>query len=125
MSIDVEFEGIDELRAACDTAHERLVTGLRSASLAAAAAGIEEARSNHPYTDRTYSLSGDAHAEQVEEEGALEAEMVWPVRYAGFVDEGTARNKPYPFTPQACRVAETTLEQETNSAVDTALEGLR
>jgi hypothetical protein len=120
--ITATVEGIPELRAALRATHEKLVIGLRGASLAAAKAGIEEARANHPYTDRTTSLSQDSYAEQVDVDGALMAEMVWapPVRpvYASYVNEGTTRNKAYPFTPQAERKAQEVLEHETIEVVN-------
>jgi hypothetical protein len=119
--INADVEGISELRSKLETANVRITTGLRGACLEAAAAGVEEARGNHPYQDQTYSLTGDAHAEQVEDE----AEMVWPVRYASYVDEGTRKNRPYPFTPQAEAKASEVLEREANAVIEAALESLK
>ena len=118
----VVWEGLDALKAAFRRADDELRLELREVSLNAAAEGIRAARSEHPYTDRTYHLSGEgdggsdenSHAEQ-RRDGI--AEMVWPVEYASFVDEGTNRSRPYPFTPQAHARAEQILQEGTERAV--------
>ncbi len=113
-----------------DGAIEEARIELRGASLEASAAGIEEARANHPYTDRTGHLSGigdgggdtNSHAEQTPDG---EAEMVWPVPYAGFVDNGTIRSRPYPFTPQARQRAEAELQRKTEHVVQNVVRRIR
>ena len=111
----VTLEGLDEFGAAWGAAVSDARTDLVEASLDAAAAGVREAQDNHPYTDRTYGLTGDSHTEQADDG---EAEMVWPAEYAGFVDEGTSRNRPYPFTPQARERAEAELQRKTQDVAD-------
>jgi hypothetical protein len=77
------------------------------------------------YTDRTGHLSGigdggsdeNSHADQTEDG---EAEMIWPVDYASFVDEGTTRSRAYPFTPRAKEVAAKTLVRAAERAIKTA-----
>lgn len=109
---------------------------LREAALEAARAGIEEARRNHPYQDRTGVLSGyqgtdspeyrgpstgkqsATAAYQVRDAGEEAAEMVWPAFYASFVDKGTGKSRPYPFTPQAERVAEETLKKNVERSIE-------
>ncbi len=80
--------------------------------------------------DRTGNLSGfgpgggeqNSHAEQ-SYDGFI-SEMVWPSKndkdegYASFVDKGTLRSVPYPFTPQA----EDAAEKELHVAVVEVLE---
>lgn len=135
MSATWDIEGLPELKADLNTFADRLVVGLRGASLEAAAAGILAARQDHPYTDRTFHLSGEgdggddenSHAEQSTRGGSRngpqdedEAKMVWPVRYAGFVDKGTSRSRAYPFTPIAEQIAENVLGNASEQAVDDA-----
>ena len=123
LTVRVTLEGLDEFGAAWGTAVSSGRTELAGASLEAAAEGIREAREDHPYTDRTGHLSGigdgggeqNSHAEQTDDG---EAEMVWPVEYAGFVDQGTSRNRPYPFTPQARERAEAELQRKTQDVAD-------
>ncbi len=113
-----EIEGIDELvrehHAACDD----LDRDLRDASLAAAAAGVKQAQEQHPYTDRTYQLTETAHAEPSKDtSGEDSAEMVWSKEYASYVDKGTGRSAPYPFTPQARERAASSLDRGAEQAV--------
>ena len=118
MPLSVTIEGLEELRAAWSAAVDRTRDGLREASLTAAAEGVREAQGNHPYTDRTYHLTGDSHADQTDDG---EAEMVWPVLYASYVDRGTSRSRPYPYTPQAEDVAALVLGREAERVLDTIL----
>lgn len=118
MPFTATLEGLDELESSWNGAVTTMRDGLAEISLEAAAEGVREAQSNHPYTDRTHNLTGQSHAEQVDGE----AEMVWPVAYAGFVDKGTSRAKPYPFTPQAEAVAEKVLAYGAEHVVDAALQ---
>ena len=123
MSGSAVLEGLFELRLAMAVADERLADGLRKVSMKAAEAGILEARTDHPYTDRTFHLSGlgdggddtNSHATETDDG---EAYMVWPVPYASFVDKGTSRSRPYPFTPQAEDKAAEVLQRETELMVD-------
>lgn len=134
MSFTAEIEGLTELRAAFTAVREKIVVGLREASLTAARAGVEESRANHPYQDRTHDLTDHSHVEQTEEAGDVVAEMVWPEYYASYVNDGTEinrpataragrhiKNKPYPFTPQAEAKAAEVLEREANAVVEDAV----
>lgn len=80
-----------------------------NAALAAAVAGVEAAQADHPYTDRTYQLSGSAHAEPRSGVRSPGAVMIWPADYASYVNNGTERSKPYPFVPRAMEAAEAAL----------------
>lgn len=88
-----------------------------NAAFTAADAGIEEAQANHPYTDRTRNLTGSAHVEPADD-GGPGADMVWPAEYADYVDKGTERSRPYPFTPQAEDRAQASLDRSLETAVD-------
>ena len=126
----VRIIGLDEFGAAWDGAIEVAKLDLIEVSLEAAAAGIEAARADHPYTDRTGHLSGigdggsdvNSHAIQTPEG---EADMVWPVEYAGYVDKGTKRSAPYPFTPQARERAEAELQRKTQHVAEQVARRIR
>lgn len=115
-------------RRRVDAALSRLHVNLRGGVLDAAKQGINEAKRNHPYTDRTGTLSGyresedggATSAEQVDglPDGEEAADMVWPPDYASFVDKGTSRSRAYPYTPQAREHAEKALQRNTERAVE-------
>jgi hypothetical protein len=119
---------LGEFRSRLSRASEALRLDLREGVLDAAKQGIEEARRNHPYQDRTGALSGHTEgeggkstsAEQATdtEPGEEAADMIWPVFYAGYVDQGTSRSRPYPFTPQAREAAATALQANISKAVE-------
>ncbi len=117
MAFTVTLEGLDALESSWDGAVSEMKDGLTKVSVEAAAEGVKAAQANHPYTDRTRDLTDDAHAERTGDD----VEMVWPAEYAGFVDRGTTRSRPYPFTPQAEEMAEKVLAYGTEHVVDTAL----
>lgn len=112
----VTLEGLDEFERELGAAMHELREDLAQASLAAADAGVSEMQANHPYTDRTYQLSGGMHAAAVDGSDGREAEMRTQAEYASFVDKGTSRNRPYPFTPNGEAAAEKELEQLAKSA---------
>lgn len=102
-----------------------LVPGLDRAAVDAARAGVWAAQQDHPYTDRTQNLTNTAEPVPGPA-GRGEAEMVWVMPYAGFVDEGTSHARPYPFTPIARRAAGRALERgvaDAASALSSALSG--
>ncbi len=121
-------EGVEAFKARASAAIDQLRLDLREGVLDAARQGIEEARRNHPYTDRTGALSGyvaspgggATSARQVasRSDGEEAAEMVWPAFYAGYVDKGTSTNRPYPFTPQAIATATKALDANVRRATD-------
>ena len=115
MQLDVEAI-LDGFEHATNDALDELDADLDKAGLEAAKGGVDAAKNYHPYTDRTGELTGNAHAEPDLAHGG--GMMVWPEPYAGFVDEGTSRARPYPFTPLAEQVAERDLEHLTAQAVD-------
>jgi len=105
-------KGLDDLEHAVDRA-----------AFNAGDEGIKEEQRNHPYTDRTYNLSASAHVEPAQD-GEPGVDMVWPaknekgVAYGEFVDKGTSRSKPYPFTPIAEERASQVLAYDLANAVD-------
>lgn len=118
MHLTFEIEGLEELKRELDKSTEVLEGDLALMSIQAAEAGVSEAKRNHPYTDRTGDLTGEATVlKEFDSRGNTEAEMLWPENYASFVDKGTSRAKPYPFTPQAVERA----EQALKSGVDISI----
>ena len=113
----VDIEGLTELDLDIALAVHELDEDLGQACLDGADAGVAEMQANHPYTDRSYRLSGEMHAEPVDENGKRHAEMVIPAPYASYVDRGTSHAKPYPFTPQGEKAAEDKLHELAEKAV--------
>ena len=114
----VDLLGLDELGADVFIAAAEADRDLDAAAAKAAEYGVQTMQASHPYQDQTYNLSGSMVVEPVEgARGRLEADMVIPAPYAKYVDEGTSRNRAYPFTPLGRHVAEEALEQEAESAL--------
>lgn len=107
------IEGLDELIADWHRECASLDTDLARGAMKAAGEGVAEAKANHPYTDRTGNLTDSAHVNPL---SGGDAEMVWPMPYAGYVDEGTVRSKPYPYTPQAQKKAADELDANSDKA---------
>lgn len=66
----------------------------------------EEAATNHPYTNRTGRLQSRTQAGRVRGSalrGLIRAEVLGDTRYGGFVEDGTSRNRPYPYLAPAWR----------------------
>ncbi len=84
MRFTVGVEGIEALERAALDAERALEKDLARASLEAAKAGVEEAQTHHRYQDRTHHLTATS-GPVVDGD---DAEMVWPMPYAGFVDAG-------------------------------------
>lgn len=111
-------EGLDELVSDWKATCAELDTELGRGAMRAAGEGVAEAKANHPYTDRTHNLTDSAHVNPL---SGGDAEMVWQMPYAGFVDKGTVRAKPYPFTPIATAKASSELDANSERAVDAAV----
>lgn len=119
MSAAIDIDGLTELDLDWARAVSEFDEDLAQACLDSADAGVAEMQANHPYTDRTYALSGEMHTEPVADtDGKQIAEMVIPASYASFVDKGTAHAKAYPFTPQGERTAADRLDELTHVAVN-------
>lgn len=117
VTVDIhEFDAFADLGEA---AAEEMRVEIWRAVQDAADEGIREAQTHHPYTDRTFQLSGTAQASRVRgSKFEPSADMVWPAPYAGYVDEGTSRSRPYPFTPQAEAKADEVLAHKVEHAID-------
>lgn len=110
-------EGARELRRAFAGGARELRDDLAKDAYRAARDGIARAKADHPYTDRTGQLTGTATVEITRVNGDVSALMQWPQPYASFVDQGTQRSKPYPFTPQAERSALETFDLRTKQHI--------
>jgi hypothetical protein len=133
--VDVTIAGLEQFKARVRIAYSELEANLRAAALESAAAGVKAAQESHPYQDhrepgKSYQTRGaigltDTSRAEQPAAGSLsrgfEAFMRWPAPYAGYVDKGTSRSAPYPFTPTAERQAEYAL----TSYVERALANFR
>jgi hypothetical protein len=107
MRFAIALDGIDALERLADHAERELARDLERASYEAAKAGVEQAQTHHRYQDRTHHLTATSG---VEEEGG-EADMIWPMPYAGYVDATR-----YTFTGVARTRAEAALRIEAEKA---------
>lgn len=116
MTIDITLV-LDAYEANVNTALDELDDDLDRGGVEAAQEGVDAAKNFHPYEDHTPDdgLTDSAHVEKNHATGG--GIMTWPVTYADFVDRGTSRANPYPFTPLAEQVAERGLEYKTQEAV--------
>lgn len=131
MPAKVTVEGLAELKAKIRSDVHAFEADLRGAALDAAGAGITAAQEDHPYQDHRepgksfewkgmIGLTDTSHAEQPRigsQSQGFEADMVWPADYARFVNDGTSRSKPYPFTPIAVEAAKKKLDEGVAQAV--------
>ena len=104
-------DGVTDLRRTWRLEVTTLRGNLARETHRAAKAGVRAAKDTHPYTDRTGQLTGTATVEMLTVNGEATALMQWPMTYASFVNLGTRRARPYPFTPHAERTTESLLEQ--------------
>ena len=116
----VAFEGLgDFVRDALAAVHE-LEEDLLTASTDAADEAVTAMQTSHPYTDRTYNLSGNQTVLPVDApDGGREAELHVVAPYATFVNDGTRRSAAYPFIPLGEETAERELNERARAAVDT------
>lgn len=76
----------------------------RAAMLDGARLVADEAAAHHPYTNRTGRLQSRTVAGRVSgnaSRGRVRAEVLGDTRYGSFVEEGTSRNRPYPYLAPA------------------------
>jgi hypothetical protein len=108
VSIDMDLEGVDLLEIAMPFAIERLGIALTTVVDLAAVAAVEEMQSNHPYTDRTWLLTRGMTVRRFGRvtRNMAQAAVTFEADYAGMVNDGTAKSRPYPFLPQGERAAD-------------------
>lgn len=84
---------------AVDAMRGALSRALPPALTAGAKVVAAYAKANHPYTNRTFRLQ--THTEWQFTDGSLQSGYVIQVHggmpYGSFVEEGTSRNRPYPY----------------------------
>lgn len=114
MAMTVGQFDLGALQHAWSAARRELEDDLDHVGIEAAQGGVDAATANHPYEDQTGDLTGHAHVEPDPRGGGI---MVWPDDYASYVDEGTSRSNPYPFTPLALQVADRDLEEGAKHAL--------
>lgn len=142
MSASTRFylDGIEGLERDFRRIEVELSDAARRGALAGAQAGIAQAKASHPYTDRTGKLTSTSYARlDISTPGGAMARMVWPVKYASFVENGTSPHaifgnpllhfiwkgvtvtfravhhpgtKPYPFAGPALQKAERVMYRE-------------
>lgn len=120
MNITTRVEGLDELLRTWSAETSRLEKDLEEAGWQAGKVGVQAAQDSHPYTDRTDMLTGTATCVPPYpcDAGGNAAGMWWPQDYASYVDKGTSRSRPYPFTPRATKTARLELEHLTARCVE-------
>lgn len=108
---------LERFEAEVDSALRDLAEDLHRAGVRAAEDGVALAKASHPYQDHTPTdgLTDSARAEEDTVTGG--GIMIWPAEYASFVDKGTSRARPYPFTPKAEKLAAVMLNAGANEAL--------
>ena len=82
MRFTVDVDGLDALEREAATAERTLERDLVRAGFEAAKAGVEQAQTHHRYQDRTHHLTATSGPVA----DGDDAEMTWPMPYAGYVD---------------------------------------
>jgi hypothetical protein len=117
----VTVEGLDALKDRWSAVVHDLEDDLARGSLDAADYGVSTMQESHPYQDRTYNLSGSMHVVPATDgEGKREAELRVDAEYASFVDQGTSRNRAYPFMSLGEHAAAEALQTNAQAAADAA-----
>lgn len=103
--MSIEIKGMDALIKNLSRYPDEVIKGCVQAAQITQALIVNDARSDHPYKDRTGNLTnsiqpGDVVVDDVEVTAFVEARM----EYATFVEFGTSRAHAYPFlTPAMLR----------------------
>lgn len=98
MMKEVKIEGGEDLVRAVKRYGQNCIEEVKAITDIVQKRIVNDARSNHPYTDRTTNLTqsiqqGPVEVSDKKISGVVEARM----EYASFVEFGTSRSKPYPF----------------------------
>lgn len=94
-----------------------------AAFLRAAGLVADDARSTHAFANRTRLLESRIVPGQVRGRllaGNLQADVLGATRYGGYVEEGTRRNRPYPYLAPASDHAFTGMIAELEAGLATA-----
>jgi len=96
--VNVQVKGLNDVRAAIGKYGKNLAQEIVDITGQVQALVVNDARMNHPYTDRTGNLTqsiqpGPVEATERMVSGVIEARM----QYASFVEFGTSRARPFPF----------------------------
>jgi HK97 gp10 family phage protein len=94
----IEINGMDNLVHNLSKYSDEMVKGVVVAAQLSQALIVNDAKTDHPYVDRSGNLTdsiqpGDVVIEDDEISAFVEARM----QYASYVEFGTSRAKPYPF----------------------------
>lgn len=105
--VSMQLLGADQLVRNLTKYADRVLEGVVRASQIAQALVVNDARSDHPYVDRTQNLTNSIQPGQVEvTDKDVTAYVEARMAYASFVEFGTSRARAYPFlTPAMLRNA--------------------
>ncbi len=96
--MSIEISGMDELVRNLSNYSKKAIEGVVRAAQISQALVVNDARSDHPYIDRTGNLTNSIQAGAVEvSDNKVEAEVQARMEYASFVEYGTSRARAYPF----------------------------
>ena len=109
--IEIDLSGIEK---ACQAGQHVFTRTAERAADKAAEEGLQEAKDKQRFQNRTHDLESQAESKLVRvSRDEAEAEIVWPVPYASFVDGGTSKMQGYGFAGDAAQKAERVLIRET------------
>ncbi len=105
----MHIEGIPQVVKNLSRYEDLAIKGIVAAAQISQADVVNDARNNHPYTDRTGNLTNSIQPGRVEvTDSEVLAYVEARMEYASFVEFGTSRAHPYPFlTPAMLREAPT------------------
>ena len=115
MSLDL---AIAEMLAALDVE-------MPAAMLDATRTVADEAAARHPYTNRTGNLQRRTQAGRVvgrASRGLVRVDVLGDTRYGSFVEEGTSRNRAYPYLAPAWLARESDFARIVDEALTRGLE---
>jgi hypothetical protein len=121
MITSYDLEGVDEFSFDVGTALSYLSQDIHEAVVAAGEDAVIAMQQRHPYQDRTQFLTGGMYCRPFGRNTRLRAEaaVLFQAPYAKFVNDGTAKSKPYPFIPTGERAADISLRKRCLNALGT------
>lgn len=107
-----KIEGLDELKRNLDIFEKEAKGNVVGAVFHGAVLIQNEAKSNHPYTDRTQALTNSIQAQPPEVKGtSIIGETIAGQEYAGHVEFGSRNSRPYPFLFPAMEKMSTVIQK--------------